>query len=340
MWLTLHFWASPPVWTVTGAPIVGCQVSGKDWVGTEAILSSIVSFTWGWHKPMWRQHSHLGVFPICSELSTCWYLMDSPGWIALMALKTAAMSVLSGQVHFRHRPPVLFELWWIVAQRFGVVCNTYVSVTVSVTVSVYVSVCVSLLIYLHVCVCLLVCACACVLVLVCVFQCVSVFVRSLEGLPTCRLRASGICPIPCVHPLPKSLLRVSVKMAFLVARIGAQKDPCVHPFQRWPLHASIIRVTKNQHLDPNIRNFGVYYRFSHSHRVPLSNPCLWGNRSVRKPGWQPMHLKDNPPRYPGQILDVSKTLLKSVFFWRGERKSTILKIEDASIFTVTFLTNF
>jgi len=27
-------------------------------------------------------------------------------------------------------------------------------------------------------------------------------------------------------------LRASVKMAFLVARIGAQKDPCVHSFQK------------------------------------------------------------------------------------------------------------
>ena len=50
--------------------------------------------------------------------------------------------------------------------------------------------------------------------------------------PGCRLRASGICPIPCVHPLLKSLLRASVKMAFLVVRIGNQKDPCVRPFQK------------------------------------------------------------------------------------------------------------
>ena len=42
--------------------------------------------------------------------------------------------------------------------------------------------------------------------------------------PGCRLRASGICLIPCAHLLPKSPLRASVKMAFLVARIGAQKD--------------------------------------------------------------------------------------------------------------------
>ena len=53
-----------------------------------------------------------------------------------------------------------------------------------------------------------------------------------------------------------------------------------------------------------------------------------------------MYLKNNPPRHPGQIPDVSETLLKSVFFGRGERKSTKLKLKDASIFTVTFLTNF
>jgi len=52
-----------------------------------------------------------------------------------------------------------------------------------------------------------------------------------------------------------------------------------------------------------------------------------------------MYLKDNTLRHPGQIPDVSETLLKSVFIWQGERKSTTLKIEDASIFTVTFLTN-
>ena len=78
--------------------------------------------------------------------------------------------------------------------------------------------------------------------------------------PGCRLRASRICPILCAHPLPKSLLRASIKleMAFLVARIGAQDDPCVHPFQKWPLRASVFRVTKNQHLNPNISNFGFY----------------------------------------------------------------------------------
>ena len=70
--------------------------------------------------------------------------------------------------------------------------------------------------------------------------------------PGCRLCASGICPIPCTHPLPKSLSRTSVKMAFLVARIGAQKGPCVHLFQKWPLHASVFRVTKTQHLDPKL----------------------------------------------------------------------------------------
>jgi len=78
--------------------------------------------------------------------------------------------------------------------------------------------------------------------------------------PGCRLRASGICAIPCVHPLPKSLLRASVKMACLVARIGTQKDPCVHPFQKWPLHVSVFRVSKKKHLDPNIWKFGFYYR--------------------------------------------------------------------------------
>ena len=62
--------------------------------------------------------------------------------------------------------------------------------------------------------------------------------------PGCRLRASGIWPIPCAHALPKSPLRASVKTAFLVARIGAQNDLCVHPFQKWPLRASISKSLK------------------------------------------------------------------------------------------------
>ena len=62
----------------------------------------------------------------------------------------------------------------------------------------------------------------------------------------CRLRASGKCLIPCTHPLPKSPLRASVKMAFLVARIGAQKDHCVHLFQKWPLHASVWKSLKTK----------------------------------------------------------------------------------------------
>jgi len=33
-------------------------------------------------------------------------------------------------------------------------------------------------------------------------------------------------------------------MAFLVARIIAQKDPCVHPFQKWTLRASVFESVK------------------------------------------------------------------------------------------------
>ena len=70
------------------APCGHFQVSGKDWMETKAIFPSIVSFSWAWHKPMWRQHS--GMLPTCSG----WYLMDSPGRMSLMALRTAVMSVL------------------------------------------------------------------------------------------------------------------------------------------------------------------------------------------------------------------------------------------------------
>jgi len=64
--------------------------------------------------------------------------------------------------------------------------------------------------------------------------------------PKCRFRESGICSIPCAHPLPKSPLRASVKMAFLVASISAQKDPCVHPFQKLPLRASVFNSIKTK----------------------------------------------------------------------------------------------
>jgi len=91
--------------------------------------------------------------------------------------------------------------------------------------------------------------------------------------PGCRLCASGICPIPCTHPLPKSLSRTSVKMAFLVARIGAQKalactcfknDPCMHPF--------------SDSLKPSIwiRNFGLILIFYNRGWPWLLTP--WGFR--------------------------------------------------------------
>jgi len=56
----------------------------------------------------------------------------------------------------------------------------------------------------------------------------------LEGLQDVGCAHLGFAPYheACAHPLPKSPLRSSVKMAFLVARIGAQNDPCVHPFQK------------------------------------------------------------------------------------------------------------
>jgi len=70
--------------------------------------------------------------------------------------------------------------------------------------------------------------------------------------PGCRLRVSGICPIPCAHPLPESPLRASVKMAILVARIDAHKDPCVHLFQKWPLRASVFKSLKTNIWNPNL----------------------------------------------------------------------------------------
>jgi len=46
-------------------------------------------------------------------------------------------------------------------------------------------------------------------------------------------------------------------MAFLVARIGAKNDPSV---SETTLACIRFQVTKNQHLDQNIRIFGSCYR--------------------------------------------------------------------------------
>jgi len=61
-----------------------------------------------------------------------------------------------------------------------------------------------------------------------------------------RLRASGICLISCTHPLPKSQLLASVKMAFLVACIRAKKDPCLHLFEKPSLRASVFKSLKTK----------------------------------------------------------------------------------------------
>jgi len=60
--------------------------------------------------------------------------------------------------------------------------------------------------------------------------------------PGYRLRAIGICPIPCADPLPNSPLRASVKIALFVARICFQTTfarirfrnvPCAHSFSEY-----------------------------------------------------------------------------------------------------------
>ena len=65
----------------------------------------------------------------------------------------------------------------------------------------------------------------------------------------CRLRASGICPILCTHPLPKCPLRTSVKTRFLVAGIRVKFHRCMHPYSKSALHASALRFTKNGHSE-------------------------------------------------------------------------------------------
>jgi len=98
-----------------------------------------------------------------------------------------------------------------------------------------------------------------------------------------------IWDVRCTHPgcaashtlrasVAQKSLRASVKMAVLVARIGTQKDPCVHLFQKWPLYGHVSRVTKNQHMDPNIWNFCFYCRVLKTIGFHYSTLvyCLWG----------------------------------------------------------------
>jgi len=41
VWQTFHIWAWPPIYIVTGAPVVISPISGKDCLGVKAILSSM-----------------------------------------------------------------------------------------------------------------------------------------------------------------------------------------------------------------------------------------------------------------------------------------------------------
>jgi len=60
-------------------------------------------------------------------------------------------------------------------------------------------------------------------------------------------------------------------MAFLFVHIGAQKYPCVHPFQKWPLRASVFKSLKTNIW---IRTFEILV--FKTGFLPVSNPCLWG----------------------------------------------------------------
>ena len=82
--------------------------------------------------------------------------------------------------------------------------------------------------------------------------------------PGCRLHASGICPIPCTHPLPKCPLRTSVKTRFLVACIRVKFHRCKHPYSKSTLHV-LIRLNRFYHLGKNRnrsnRFFAIYCDF-------------------------------------------------------------------------------
>jgi len=67
---------------------------------------------------------------------------------------------------------------------------------------------------------------------------------SLQSISKGQRGCLHIWDVGCA-PVAQKSVAASVKMAFLVARISAPKEPCVHPFQKRPLRASVFKSLKN-----------------------------------------------------------------------------------------------
>ena len=104
---------------------------------------------------------------------------------------------------------------------------------------------------------------------------------SLQSISKGQRGCLHIWDVGCA-PVAQKSVAASVKMAFLVARISAPKEPCVHPFQKRPLRASVFKSLKNSIWIQTSKTFifttgglpGCKNKKDYSNRVPLSNPCL------------------------------------------------------------------
>jgi len=95
--------------------------------------------------------------------------------------------------------------------------------------------------------------------------------------PGRKQRDLGVSPIPCVHPLPKSPLRASVKMAFLVARIGAQLE---RPLRASESETTLACIRFQSHYKLTFGSEHPKLGFllpgqNHTSMVSVFNPCLW-----------------------------------------------------------------
>jgi len=73
----------------------------------------------------------------------------------------------------------------------------------------------------------------------------------------CRLRASGVCSVPCAHPLPQKSVACIRHNGLYGYAHRCPKGPLRASDSEMTFACIRFQVTTNQHLDPN---FGFYYQ--------------------------------------------------------------------------------
>ena len=99
--------------------------------------------------------------------------------------------------------------------------------------------------------------------------------------PWYRLHGSGICPMSCADPLPKSPLYTSVKIDVWFVYIRFKKDRSVHPFWKWPCMDPFWLFQKPIFGS----DFGFYYRIFHNPFSVISvffRRTEFANRGVKR----------------------------------------------------------